>query len=67
MDDATVELIRSQKGYKIFQIVLDYHVWNGLKPITDSSPNVSAEWLALLLYIKDVLGSNLSLKTGYPG
>jgi hypothetical protein len=31
MDDATVELVRSQKGYKIFKIALDYHVWNGLE------------------------------------
>jgi hypothetical protein len=31
MDDPTVEFVRSQKGYKTFQIALEYHVWNGLK------------------------------------
>jgi hypothetical protein len=29
-------------------------------------PNVVAEWLALLFHIREVLGSNLGLKTNYP-
>jgi hypothetical protein len=29
-------------------------------------PNVSAEWLVLLLHIRQVPGSNLVLYTGYP-
>jgi hypothetical protein len=28
--------------------------------------NVAVEWLALLLHIQEVLGSNLSPETGYP-
>jgi hypothetical protein len=30
------------------------------------APNVMVEWLTLLLRIWEVLGSNLSLKAGYP-
>jgi hypothetical protein len=29
-------------------------------------PNIVVEWLALLLHNRDVQGSNLGLKTGYP-
>jgi hypothetical protein len=28
-------------------------------------PNIMAKWLTLLFHIREVLGSNLSLKTGY--
>jgi hypothetical protein len=28
--------------------------------------NIVVEWLALLLHIQEVLGSNLVLETGYP-
>jgi hypothetical protein len=29
------------------------------------SANITAEWLALLLHIRDVLGSNFDPETGY--
>jgi hypothetical protein len=32
----------------------------------DHHPNIEAEWLALLLRIREVLDSNLGLDTGYP-
>jgi hypothetical protein len=31
-----------------------------------SQLNVEVEWLALLLYIREIPDSNLGLKTGYP-
>jgi hypothetical protein len=42
--------------------------FKNVKHITFFPPplNVSAEWLALLLHIWKVLGSNLSSRTGYP-
>jgi hypothetical protein len=33
---------------------------------TTYKPNVMVEWLALLLHIRKVPGSNLGLQTGYP-
>jgi hypothetical protein len=32
----------------------------------DAVPNIMIDWLALLLHILEVMGSNLGLLTGYP-
>jgi hypothetical protein len=36
------------------------------KSIGIMTPNIVAGWLALLLYIQEISGSNLNPETGYP-